>query len=110
MKSRSHVLCALIGVEALASRIVHAADGDLVGLADVKRSSAVQSVADRAAERTLAQFADRQLMPEQLSVTLVDLTELATATFGSYHGDAQIYPASVIKLFYLAAAHRWMED
>src|SRR5437868_12469431 len=29
---------------------------------------------------------------------------------GSYRGDTRIYPASVLKLFYLEAAHRWMED
>ena len=29
---------------------------------------------------------------------------------GSYRGDVRIYPASVIKLFYLEAAHRWMQD
>ncbi|MEY2407949.1 MAG: hypothetical protein QOF48_619, partial [Verrucomicrobiota bacterium] len=28
----------------------------------------------------------------------------------SHRGDVPIYPASVIKLFYLVAAHRWMED
>lgn len=27
-----------------------------------------------------------------------------------YRGDAPIYPASVVKLFYLVAAHQWMED
>jgi len=87
-----------------------AADEQLVGLAEVKRSAAVQSVVDRAAERTHAEFAAKELKPEQLAITLVDLTDPAAIAFGSYHGDAQIYPASVIKLFYLAAAHRWMED
>jgi beta-lactamase class A len=28
----------------------------------------------------------------------------------SYRGDERIYPASVIKMFYLVAAHRWLED
>ncbi len=28
----------------------------------------------------------------------------------SYRGDVQIYPASVIKLFYLVAAHEWLEN
>jgi beta-lactamase class A len=28
----------------------------------------------------------------------------------NYRGDAPIYPASVVKLFYLEAAHRWMQD
>jgi len=87
-----------------------AADEQLVGLAEVKRSAAVQSVVDRTAERTHAEFAAKDLKPEQLAITLVDLTDPAAIAFGSYHGDAQIYPASVIKLFYLAAAHRWMED
>ena len=87
-----------------------AADEQLVGLAEVKRSAAVQSVVDRTAERTHAEFAAKELKPDQLAITLVDLTDPAAIAFGSYHGDAQIYPASVIKLFYLAAAHRWMED
>jgi beta-lactamase class A len=28
----------------------------------------------------------------------------------SFHGNERIYPASVVKLFYLVAAHRWLED
>jgi hypothetical protein len=86
------------------------ADEQLVGLSEVKRSTAIQSVVDRAAERTHAEFAAKELKPDQLAITLVDLTDPAAIAFGSYHGDAQIYPASVIKLFYLAAAHRWMAD
>jgi beta-lactamase class A len=29
---------------------------------------------------------------------------------GSFHGNERIYPASVVKLFYLVAAHHWLED
>src|SRR5205807_10262751 len=28
----------------------------------------------------------------------------------SFRGDAAIFPASVVKLFYLVATHRWLED
>jgi beta-lactamase class A len=49
------------------------------------------------------------LKSNQLAVTLVLLSEREQARV-SYRGDALIYPASVVKLFYLAAAHRWMED
>src|SRR4029078_2119590 len=28
----------------------------------------------------------------------------------SYRGNERIYPASVVKLFYLGAVHRWLED
>lgn len=51
-----------------------------------------------------------KLQPRQIAVTLVDLRDPARPARGSHRGDNQIYPASVIKLFYLAAAHRWMED
>ncbi|MEN9575408.1 MAG: hypothetical protein RL514_3263 [Verrucomicrobiota bacterium] len=51
-----------------------------------------------------------KLQPHQIAVTLVDLRKPAQPTRGSHRGGEQIYPASVIKLFYLAAAHRWMED
>jgi len=59
---------------------------------------------------TLAQFAAIKLEPEQLAATLIDLRDPQHPVQASYRGEAQIYPASVIKLFYLVAAHRWLED
>lgn len=70
----------------------------------------LQAVVDRAAQAALTQFRDEQLKPEQLAITLVDLRDAAHPVHASVRGDAPIYPASVVKLFYLAAAHRWMED
>ena len=49
-------------------------------------------------------------LAQEIAVTAVDLTNAATPQIGSYRGDVRIYPASVIKLFYREAAHRWMED
>ena len=43
-------------------------------------------------------------------MTLVDLRDPQQPVQASYRGGEQIYPASVIKLFYLVAAHRWLED
>src|SRR5260221_13479047 len=59
---------------------------------------------------TFEKFADKKLTTNQLAVTLVDLRDANAPVQASYRGDAQIYPASVVKLFYLAAAQRWMED
>lgn len=70
---------------------------------------ALQPLVDRAAATTLEKFSAEKLLPTQLAITLVDLSASA-ARRASYRGDVPIYPASVIKLFYLAAAHRWMED
>jgi beta-lactamase class A len=70
----------------------------------------MQEIVDRAVKRTLEQFADKKLEAGQLAITLVDLRDPSQPERGSFRGDEQVYPASVIKLFYLVAAHRWMED
>ncbi len=59
---------------------------------------------------TLERFADRKLQSNQLAVTLLDLREAPHPVRASYRGNVPVYPASVIKLFYLVAAHRWLED
>jgi beta-lactamase class A len=58
-----------------------------------------------AAAKTVSNFAP-SLKSDQLAITVIDLSDGATA---SYRGDAQIYPASVVKLFYLVNAHAQME-
>jgi beta-lactamase class A len=73
-------------------------------------SPRLQSILDKAVASALEQFTDKDLKPGQFAVTLVDLQDPAKPLHASYRGDQQIYPASVIKLFYLVAAHRWMED
>lgn len=47
---------------------------------------------------------------DQVAITIVDLHDPAQPLSASYRGDTPIYPASVVKLFYLAAAERWLED
>src|SRR4051812_171925 len=70
----------------------------------------VQALVDQAVQVTLAKFREKNLQPTQLAVTLIDLRDPASPKRASVRGDVAIYPASVVKLFYLAAAHRWMED
>jgi beta-lactamase class A len=70
----------------------------------------LQALVDGAVHQTLSKFADKQLKPDQIAVTLVDLRDPQRPVRASYRGDAQIYPASVVKLFYLVAVHRWLED
>lgn len=64
----------------------------------------------RAAETAVATFRGTSLRAEQLAITLVDLSDAGRPVQGSFRGGVAIYPASVIKLFYLAAVHRWLED
>lgn len=73
-------------------------------------SDKLQNVVDAAVQATLRKFADKNLDANDLAVTLIDLRDAARPVQASFRGEEQIYPASVIKLFYLVAAHRWMED
>ena len=73
-------------------------------------SPALQTIVDEAAQAALKKFADKSLKESQLSITLLDLRDAEHPTQGSFRGNERIYPASVVKLFYLAAAHRWLED
>lgn len=73
-------------------------------------SPALQGVVDAAVQGTVESFAARQLASHQVAVTLVDLADPRAPRFASHRGEVPIYPASVVKLFYLAAAHRWLED
>src|SRR5438093_8224599 len=77
---------------------------------EIPHSARLQELVDRAVKQTLEQFAAKKLETNQIAVTLVDLSDPQKPIQASFRGGEQIYPASVIKLFYLVAAHRRMED
>jgi beta-lactamase class A len=68
----------------------------------------LQATLDSTVAATFEKFPT--LKKEELAITAIDLKERGHPMTANYRGDTPIYPASVIKLFYLAAAHRWMED
>jgi beta-lactamase class A len=82
----------------------------LSAVAQQKPKPSLQDVLDRAAKTTLERFADKNLQEKQLSITLIDLRDAQRPVTASFRGNERIYPASVVKLFYLVAAHRWLED
>jgi beta-lactamase class A len=67
-----------------------------------------QVLVDRTVTEVFAEFT--ALKSNQLAITMVVLPKDKPQIQASYRGNEPTYPASVIKLFYLAAAHRWMED
>jgi beta-lactamase class A len=73
-------------------------------------SPRLQKVVDDAARAALERFKEKGFAEKHLAVTLIDLTDPARPERASFRGAEPIYPASVVKLFYLAAAHRWLED
>ena len=76
----------------------------------IPASQSLQVVVDEAARSTLAKFAERKLEEKQLAITLINLRDATHPTMASFRGNERVYPASVVKLFFLVAAHRWLED
>lgn len=53
----------------------------------------------KAAETTLARYP--KLKPEDLAISIIDVTDPARLIRADHQGDAPMYPASVIKLFFM---------
>lgn len=91
---------------------LHAAPGP--GPAGSERgtwSPELMQLTAHAASEVLGKAWATPLTSNQLAVTVVDLgTTNGEWRWGSFRGSEPIYPASVVKLFYLVAAHRWIED
>jgi len=77
---------------------------------EFRASPCLQNIVDNAVQSALKQFAPLNLQANELAITLVDLREPTKPESASYRGGERIYPASVIKMFYLVAAHQWMEE
>ncbi len=75
-----------------------------------KQAAGLQALVDRSVEKVLADFADKRLTAKQLAISLVDLRQADQPVSAGYRQAEPTYPASIVKLFYLAAAHRWLED
>src|SRR6185503_11451161 len=73
-------------------------------------ANSLQQLVNDAARAALTRFADKKLTESQLSITLIDLRDPQHPATASFGGNERVYPASVVKLFYLVAVHRWLED
>ena len=74
------------------------------------RTARLQELVNKAAQTALTKFADKKLDQSQLSITLIDLRDPGHPETASFRGNERVYPASVVKLFYLVAVHRWLAD
>ena len=81
-----------------------------IGASASAQQTSLQDLVDRAAKTTLERFADKKLQESELSITLIDLRDPKRPATASFRGNERVYPASVVKLFYLVATHRWLED
>src|SRR5687768_10331315 len=82
----------------------------LLSISTAAQQPSLQDLVNRAAKTTLERFADKKLREDELSITLIDLRDVQRPRTASFRGNERVYPASVVKLFYVVAAQRWLED
>ena len=73
-------------------------------------SPELAEVVSVAARSVLDQRQENGMKDSDLAITLVDLSGKGPYASAGFNGDVPIYPASVVKLFYLVAAHQQMQD
>ena len=105
---RTLVVCAFFAASSWAARAQPRTPAP-VGITPVE-SPELRAAVDAAVRGALRKFADRKLTESQLAVTVIDLRDPDRPLQGSFRGEERIYPASVVKLFYLAATHYKLED
>jgi beta-lactamase class A len=76
----------------------------------IESSPELQAVLEKAVGETLNKFTSKKLVSDNLAATLIDLRDAKNPKMASFRGDAKIYPASVVKMFYLVAVHQWLKD
>jgi len=75
---------------------------------DVPLDPSLVTKTRQAAEASLKDFP--KLTPDNLAISVVDVTNASTISRGDYHGYAPFYPASVVKLFYMAEVYHQKKE
>jgi beta-lactamase class A len=74
------------------------------------RSPELQSILSGAVDEMLKGYGVEKFKPEEVAATLIDLRDPRNLKWASVSGDKPIYPASVVKMFYMAALEQQLED
>ncbi len=72
--------------------------------------SGLNEVLNLTMESTLNIFAAKGLKREEISATVIDMSDPMQFKSASFRGNDQMYTASVVKMFYMAALERQLED
>lgn len=72
-------------------------------------SPRLEKLASDVVAAAVARFGADGLTRDKIALTIIDLNDRAHPASASHRGQEQTYPASVVKLFYLAAAHHQLE-
>ncbi len=73
----------------------------------LQASNDLQKLLDASIAETLA---SGSVKPNEISATVIDLGDPKDVRWASSRGEEQIYPASVVKMFFMAALHQQLQD
>lgn len=73
-------------------------------------SPALQSMLNQVVGEVLNAYPNKAFKMDELAVSLLDMRDLKNIRSASVNGEKQIYPASVVKVYYMVALHRQLED
>lgn len=73
-------------------------------------SNELNIILKRAVDETIAEFKARNLLGEDFAVTVIDLSDANNFLRADHRGEERIYPASVVKMFYMATLFQQIED
>lgn len=77
---------------------------------DLKVSPKLDMALQDVVKATVARFKDRKLAEADFAVTVIDLTNQQNILTADHRGEERIYPASVVKMFYMATLFQQIED
>ncbi len=75
----------------------------------IGRDAKLQTILERAVNETLAEFAAKKFTSGDVAATLIDLGDPKGLKMAEFRGNERIYPASVVKMFYMAALEHQLE-
>ncbi len=75
-----------------------------------EHSAELQSILMNAIGEVLNSYGPRGFRADDLAATVIDLSDPKNLRSASFSGDKQLYPASVVKMFYMAALERQLQD
>jgi predicted amidohydrolase YtcJ/beta-lactamase class A len=73
------------------------------------RSSRLETLVSDVVAAAVDRFGKGGLTSDKLALSIIDVTDRDHPSPAEHLGDRPIYPASVVKLFYLVAAHQMLE-
>ena len=103
------VLCAVSSGQKSDKAVEIVPSSGYAGL-NFENSAELQTILNMAVNEVLNAYPAGAFKSEDIAATLIDLRDSKHLRWANFSGDKPIYPASVVKMFYMAALHQQLQD